>query len=190
MISPQAGELPTWMLEGVFWLAVGALLALLATAIGVWTLVSRMRELREEEKRLSILGEIESKVGRLLAAREDLEVRRLEHLLIDVRDVLRRLEQRLLASQAPALPAAATGDLLVPAPSPGLAERVTNRLLAQGYAEVQILLGVDAMADLGQRDGEVPIEARRQGVLFKGRVLVRSGRIEAVEMNPAYSVFP
>lgn len=182
--------LPIWVAEAAFWLAAGGCLALTATAIGVWTLVSRMRELCEEEKRLSILGEIQDSLTRLVSTREDLDLRRVEHLLIDMRDGLKRLEERMLAVQSPALPASVTGDTLIPAPPLHLSERITNRLLAQGFGEVQILLSEDRLKELLQLDGEVAVEARRGGVLHKGRVPIRGGRIESVEMNPAYTVFP
>ena len=34
------------------------------------------------------------------------------------------------------------------------------------------------------------VEARREGVLQKGRVVVRAGALTEVEMKPAYSIFP
>ena len=43
------------------------------------------------------------------------------------------------------------------------------------------------VADL---DRSVLVEAQRQGVLHKGRVAVRDGRLSDVELSPAYSIFP
>ncbi len=181
------------MVEAGFWIAVAALFALAATTIGVWTLVSRMRQLREEEKRLVILGEIEGHLTRLVGQREDLDLRRVEHLLIDMRDGLARLEQRVLETQSSAHPDPLAGDLLIPAPPQTLLERITNRMLIQGFSQVQILFPDSAEALPGSvQNGphEIFAEARRDGVLYKGRVRVRDGRIEGVDMNPAYSVFP
>jgi hypothetical protein len=110
--------------------------------------------------------------------------------LIDMRDGLKRLEERVLAAQSPAIATPVTSDLLIPAPPLNLSERITNRLLAHGFGEVQILIDDEELNRLHQQDGEVVVEARRAGVLHKGRVPIRNGRIDRVEMNPAYSVFP
>ena len=50
--------------------------------------------------------------------------------------------------------------------------------------------GHEKLLELVARDGEILIEANKSGVLHKGRVLVRSGRIANVELHPAYSIFP
>jgi len=184
-------EPPGWMVEAGFWIAVAALLGLAAIAAGVWTLVSSMHQLRAQEKRLALLGEIEAHVARMSAQREDLDLRRVEHVLIDIRDGLKRLEERVLEAQARrSQPEPATSDLMIPAPPQTLVERITNRMLVQGFAQVQVLTPEGEVDALHQSDGEVVGEARRNGVLYKGRVRLRSGRIDGVDMNPAYSVFP
>ena len=186
--AQAAIEVPIWMIEGSFWLAVGAFLAMLVSAFGVWVMVARIRELHEEEKQLSILSEIEGNLERLVSMREDLDLRRVEHLLIDMRDGLKRLEERsFFTAPNQDVPT----DSLVPVPAMSLGERVTNRLLAEGFERVALLPSEEELkALLESGAGDVNAEARRDGVLFKGRVTIRGGRIEGVEMNPAYSIFP
>jgi hypothetical protein len=69
-----------------------------------------------------------------------------------------------------------------------LAERTTNRLLALGYERIQVLNDADELAAL--EDGEVRVEALREGVVCKGRVLVRAGHLAEVEMRTAHGMFP
>jgi hypothetical protein len=69
-------------------------------------------------------------------------------------------------------------------------ERVVNRLLALGYERVQIATDRELLAQAFRSEGEVLVEAYRQGVLHKGRVVVRGGRITDVDVLPAYSIFP
>ena len=42
----------------------------------------------------------------------------------------------------------------------------------------------------GPRLGDVVVEARREGVLCKGRVRIRAGRIDSVQLQPAFPIFP
>lgn len=181
-----------WLPEASFWLALATLLVAGVVAAGVWTLVLRLTDLRRESERLRSLADIQAALERLVADRDDLDLRRIEHVLIDVRDGSRRLEDALLRFVEVARGAGngAVGSELVPARPDVLAERVTNRLLALGYERVQIVTRAEKLLELGAKDGEVLVEARRSGVLHKGRVLVRGGQLSEVEMNPAYSIFP
>lgn len=191
----QAGAAPDWMIETAFWLAVASFLAAGAATAGVWTIVARIRQLHEDGRRLEVLEEIDVKLGKLVAERDDLDLRRIEHVLLDVRDTQKRLEDAILrtleAGRAAAAEAPDTALVIPAAPAPhALAERVTNRLLAMGYERVQIITRTEKLAELASRDGEVTVEARRGGVLHKGRVLMRGGRLGEAELHPAYSIFP
>ena len=180
-----------WLPEASLWLGVAALIAAAVSAVGVWTLVVRLRDLRAEGERLGALEEIRGLVGRLVAERDDLDLRRLEHVLIDIRDAQKRLEDVLLRvvegeRAAPGVP----GTALARIDHESLGERVANRLHSLGYERVQIVTRAEKLTELAANDGEVLVEARRAGVLHKGRVVVRSGRLADVEIHPAYSIFP
>ncbi len=187
-----AGQASAWLPQASFWLGVAAVLIGLVVAAGVWTLVSRLTEVRRETERLRGLADVLAALEKLVADRDDLDLRRIEHVLIDVRDGSRRLEEALLRFVESAHNGRTSpGSELVPYARPeGLGERVTNRLLALGYERVQIVTRMEKLRELGASDGEVLVEARRNGVLHKGRVLVRGGQLSDVEMNPAYSIFP
>ena len=182
---------PAWMGEVAFWLAVASFLAAALAAAGVWTLVARLRELGAAGRQLSTLAELDQKLGRLVAARDDLDLRRLEHVLVDVRDTQRRLEDAFLrATEIGTSGGAQATAVAVPASPESIGERVLNRLLVLGYEKVQIVTRQEKLAELARRDGEVLVEARRDGVLHKGRVVLRGGRLTSVEIHPAYSIFP
>jgi len=189
--SPQtARAAPDWLADPFFWIAVALLAALLVTAVGVWALVVRVREVREEAKRLVLLEDVERSVGRLVAEREDLDVRRLEHVLIDLRDGQRRLEDALLRvveRERGSEPVAR--DLLAAPAAESIAERLTNRLLALGFSEVHLVTRTEELPELLD-EGEVVLEAKRDGVLYKGRAVLAAGRIADVDMSPAFSIFP
>jgi hypothetical protein len=171
------------------WLAALALAAVAAAAIGVWMIHHRLGELSRAIGQLARLEDIAVAVKKLAGDRSDLDLRRLEHVLIEIRDAQRRLEDALLrVSQSRASPASSE---LATAGAPGsLAERATTRLLALGYERVQLVTPLAELDDLGARDGEILVEARRGGVPCKGRVLVRDGRLADVEMKTAYGTFP
>lgn len=200
MLQDETGELlagaPGWLGDALLWLAVAGVFLLAVAAAGVWALVARTRALAGEAGRLDALEAIRSRLDQLLAERSDLDLRRLEHVLLDVRDAQLRLEDALLRSieAGRAGREDAASGVLVPVPrgdpSEAIGERVTNRLLALGYQQVQIVTRAEKLAELAAQDGDVLIEARRDGVLHKGRVGVRSGRLANVEIHPAYSIFP
>ena len=180
-----------WMLEAGFWLVLASFLAATAAAVGVWVLVARLRAVAAAGGRLATLSEIDQKLGRLVAARDDLDLRRLEHLLVDVRDTQKRLEDAFLrTAEAGRTATATTSELAAPAGPESIGERIVNRLLALGYEQVQIVTRAEKLAELLGRDGEVLVEARQGGVLHKGRVVLRGGRLADVELHPAYSIFP
>jgi len=144
--SPLAGGTPPWMTEAAFWLAVAAILGAAAATVGVWTIVARLRDLHEDGRRLEVLEEIDAKLGKLVAERDDLDLRRIEHVLLDLRDTQKRLEDAILRTVESGHAAGDPGTrALVPAGSQGqhsalsLGERVINRLLAMGYERVQII---------------------------------------------------
>lgn len=125
------------------------------------------------------LAPVQAAVGELVAG-----LGRIEAQL----EALRELRAEQLAAEEPAV-------TLVPpappaAPRVGLGERVTNRLLALGYERVQIVTDHELLDEIAEADGEALVEAWRNGVLHKGRVVVTAGEISAVDVHPSYSIFP
>lgn len=191
--GPVQSALPDWMLESVFWVSIGGLVALVVATAGIWAMVSHLRRIREEGARLVILEELDRKLGRLVADRDDLDLRRLEHILIDLREGQKRLEEAHLriAEQAASAGQQRAGQALaIPAGDSSVAERVVNRLLSMGFEQIQVITRMEKLNELVHRDGEVLVEAKHGGVLHKGRVSLRDGRLADVSMNPAYSIFP
>jgi hypothetical protein len=184
-----------WLLAVAVVAGVVGAAAAVAAAAAAWTLVARHRELAARARALEHLEGLARDVSALAADRGDLDLRRIEHVLIELRDAQKRLEDVLLRHAEATRAAVLAGDpstALVPAASGGemVGERAINRLLAMGYERIQIVTRAEKLAELAARDGEVLVEARKEGVLHKGRVLVRSGRIANVELHPAYSIFP
>jgi hypothetical protein len=187
----QAPESSDWLLSTIPWLLGLCAVAAGATAVGVWLLHTRLRELARLAERLSALEPIQTTLARVAREREDLDLRRIEHVLIEIRDGQRRLEDSLLR----AAQVAHHGELARGLPASdgaGLSERIVQRLIAHGYEHVQVVPTLEELAKLFEGGGshEVLVEARRAGVQCKGRVLVRDGVVVEVEVKPAYSMFP
>lgn len=186
--SEAAAELAAWIVAGLPWLGVALLLAVCAGVLGVWQLVRRTHDLERAARRLDVLEELKLLLQRLASDREDLDLRRIEHALLEIRDGQRRVEDRLLQVVESGRGGAhvASGD----ATPTGLCERITNRLLAQDFERVQILTERDELPAGAEADGSVLVEAYRAGVLYKGRVSVQTGALVDVDMKPAYTAFP
>jgi hypothetical protein len=192
MLCLLQATLPEWVAASLPWLIALCAAAAGAAAAGVWMIHARLRDLGRLAERLSVLDEIKTSLARVAREREDLDLRRIEHVLIELRDGQRRLEDLLLrASQGGArlgegAPPTAAGD------AAGLSERIVQRLVAHGFERVQVVSTLEELAQVFSGGGahEVLVEARRNGVMCKGRVLVRDGVVIDVEVKPAYSMFP
>ncbi len=63
-------------------------------------------------------------------------------------------------------------------------------LSAQGYTQVEIITPPSEIdADL-LRAGELTVEAKRGGAIFKGRVLLDEGQVVDVQLRPSHQIFP
>ncbi len=175
------------------WLVALAALAAGAAALGVWSAVRRLERLDDVAARLGALEELRTALAALLKERSDLDLRRIEHVLIELRDGQRRLEDSILrATQSALRPTPAERGHADAANPADPASRIIARVLAQGYERVQLVPGREELERLLAADGahEVLLEARRNGVLCKGRVLLRDGAVTDVELSPAYTMFP
>jgi len=181
-----------WASAALPWIALLALAVAAAGVFGVWTLVSRLERLEALSKRFDTLDEIRGDLKSFAKERSDLDLRRIEHVLIELRDGQRRLEDSILrATQAALKPAPGAVASATAAPDDP-AERLIARVLAQGYERVVLVPPREELERLLASEGahEVLVEARRNGVLCKGRVLLRDGAVTDVELNPAYTLFP
>lgn len=175
-----------------------AVILLVAMTILVWVLVQRQRVVEDRLTRLDRLDEIRTLLARIAESGGDLDLRRLEHVLIDIREGQKRLEQRLLQlaeSASTSFQEERSSGAREPERSPitSLTERVTNRLLAMGYERIQILSSTEEIAQLLDQeggDGDLLVQARRAGATCKGRVAVNGGVIAGVELKSAHSMFP
>lgn len=167
------------------------LFALLTLILGacLWILVTLQQLLSQghASKSGSDMEEHWEKVEQHLSSIRDgqgqaLDLRRIEHLLVDIRDGGRRLDERWVA----ALESQGTSN---EAGLP-LGERVRARLLSQGFERIEILTPCEYHAGLLDGGGEVLVEARRSGASYKGKVRLDGGLIVDVNLRPSHTMFP
>jgi len=182
--------LPEWWPEAALWLGFALVLLAVGGLALLWFVLNRLERLVATLAPLGGLGELERTVRGALAERDGVDLRRIEHLLIELRDGSRRLEEQLLRLAEARAGVGSSGTALVPFSSSTVGERILNRLYALGYERVELVTPSAEVEALAQGEGEVRVEARRQGALCKGRVRLRAGRIEAVQLEPAYPIFP
>src|SRR5437867_12009587 len=91
--------LPSWWAEAVLWLGLALFFAAGAAALAAWAVVRRLERLRAELRVLETLPDLQRTLTRWLAERDDLDLRRVEHLLIDLRDGSKRVEELLLRGE-------------------------------------------------------------------------------------------
>ena len=142
---------------------------------------------------VEILEQIE---GHLAEVRQNqgaaLDLRRIEHLLADVREGNKRLYEQILSSQhsasgvdSPAQATAGDGRHAWP-----LADRVVARLSALDFERIEILTPKEQLLQWEQGDGQVLVEARRSGATYKGRIPVQGGSLGEIQMRPSHTIFP
>ena len=93
------------------------------------------------------------------------------------------LADSLVPSEGQAVPTAE-------ASAAGLADRVSSRLVALGFEQIEILTPLEELEAFALVGGEVVVEARRAGALHKGRLFILGGGIADVHLRAAYEVFP
>ncbi len=183
-------------------LAVG--LGILVAAVGVllalFNLIGRLRQVDERLARLNSLKAIEGDLRSMVEGQGKLDLRRLEHVLIDIRDGQRRVEERTLAvleagTQQREAPTSAATEGRPPSPGtkqggPALADRIVTRLLALGYERVELITPAEELSRLGTHDGDALVEARRHGAMHKGKVAICDGVIADIQLRAAYELFP
>jgi hypothetical protein len=194
LADETAGAGLDWLVP---WLAVGVLAGLAAAVIYLQRLARATEALGEQARQAGAqIESLHASLARFAATREDLDLRRLEHLLVDLRDQGARTEETLLRAvqAARAEVGTSTDGAGSRTASATWVERIENRLLSLGYSQVQVFLERGQLAqldDASEREPvSVPVEALRRDVLHKGCVRVRAGRIVDVELNPPYAMFP
>ncbi len=188
-LASQAPATPFGLDTAGFWILVLCALLLAAATTALWLLVIRAKDLSESADRWSALDKIHSQLGKLVGERSDIDLRRLEHVLLDVRDGLKKVEGAFLDSvQQGRSP---DGGTAAGAGGPReISERVVNRLLALGYERVELAAEDEQLAAVAGGDGAVLVEAQRGGSLYKGRVHFENGAIRDVDMRSSHSTFP
>ncbi|MEY2747040.1 MAG: hypothetical protein RL112_2082 [Planctomycetota bacterium] len=176
------------------WTAIAAAGAIVAAAAAVAAALVLQARAKEASARLERLEASLGEVAKALAATRDqareLDLRRVEHALLDLRDLARRVEDRIVVADE-----SRRREELLPQPGQlaplggGLADRVVSRLLALGYERITFVTP-PAELDAGAGDHDIVVEARRDGAACKGRVLVRGGRIHDIQIQSAYAAFP
>jgi hypothetical protein len=188
--SPSTAPGSAWLLPLLALIGI----AILSGIVRIASLLVKQTAALSKLELLSNLEDIQAALVKIRDDRDDLDMRRLEHVLVDIRDGNKRLEEKLTRTLEHA--AAETQNKAdtqrPPNLQPGLGERIVNRLLALGYGQVEIVSTTDELAELAKEGGtgDVVIEARRNGAHFKGRVLLKDGIIADVAITPAYNMFP
>ncbi len=173
--------------QGLLLLGLGLLAGIL---IAIVALLLRLSALEKRLGPLAALGEIDAKLKAMSGSQANLELRRLEHLLVDIRDGHKRVDQRLAqVLENREREPASESDGQTPGPT-RLADRIINRLLSQGYERIEILTPAKEFEQMLNGEGEVRVEARRGGAAYKGRVKVRAGLILEVQLRAPFEIFP
>ncbi len=165
-------------------------LALLgACAVAAWVAVVRLGEIERRLANLERSDEASGAGAPSKAARDGLDLRRVEQVLGEIRDGSKRLEDALLRSIAAGRPASAALEGTT-TQAADLAERVTNRMLALGYERIVVITPREQFEGIFQGGGDVLVEARRDGAPCKGKAVFRGGALVDIAMQSAYATFP
>ena len=86
---------------GLFWLACMSMVLLIGALVVAVTMAGRLRQIEEKLQRLERLDTLDAGLTQIVERHGELDLRRLEHVLLDMRDGQKRVEERLLAVVEP-----------------------------------------------------------------------------------------
>ena len=180
---------PSAPVDLVPWIAGVSLGALIIIIWQLWRMNAVLAEQADQLDALQGLEEMAESLEVMAERSDELGRRRLEHVLIDIRDGQKRFEERWLAQMEKH--GAASGVMPgIDSSATSLSERITNRLLTMGFERIDVLTPIEEVEAMADGDGEVRVEARRGGVAHKGHVLLREGSIADVRLRDGYDAFP
>jgi hypothetical protein len=176
---------------GLFWLACMSMVLLIGALVVAVTMAGRLRQIEEKLQRLERLDTLDAGLTQIVERHGELDLRRLEHVLLDMRDGQKRVEERLLAVVEAANHEHQSFTAIEKEGARGaVSDRIVNRLLALGFERIELLTQSEDLEALLKTGGDVLVEARREGALHKGRVILKDGAIADVQMRSSYEVFP
>lgn len=179
----------------------GLQFSLFFIALVVGYLVIHMRLVRFEHYLREITGlkSINERLGALAAAMEKLKLDRVEQRLDRLHEVLEDLREDVQKTSADLTEAVVRIPTPVAAPAPHAAPvdapasdrlraLVETRLLQLGYGNLRLLTDLTGASLDGEV--EVQVECEKHHMPCKGRVLLRSGSLRDVQMQPVVQAFP
>jgi hypothetical protein len=176
------------------WLVLAAVAAVVAAGAAVYAAVLLQVRAKAAAQQWERLEASLAALTKALAATRDeareLDLRRVEHALLDLRDLARRVEDRVIVADEARHKEQLSPSTLQTQDAGSLADRIVTRLLALGYDRITFVTPPTELALGTQGDLDVVVEARRDGAACKGRVLVRHGRIHDIQIQSAYAAFP
>ncbi|MCP3916557.1 MAG: hypothetical protein GY711_13455 [bacterium] len=181
-VAPELSD-EQWLLVAVWGVGV---LGVLISMFGL--MLRRLREARSERDAGEHLARIEKQIAALAERGEGLDLRRLEHVLLDIRDGQKRVEERLVAALETRIDGRGAPDIT--ASGGGIAERIVTRLVALGYEKIELVTPGVELEQLAAKGGEVTVEAQKAGAQHKGHVSLRGGAIADVRLRSIYEAFP
>jgi len=187
--GPQAGLFSA----SLPWILIAILLTLAVIAACAVLVLRKAEDFDRRLDRLDQLEDIRAGVQRVADEHGNLDLRQVEHALLDIRDGQKRMEDRLIQTiEALRARPSESAEPVQDAPARILADRVFGRLITLGYEQISLLTPIDELDALAQdgKTGEVLVEARRNGVQCKGRIAIQDGVILDVELRSVYSAFP
>ncbi|MFT7680132.1 MAG: hypothetical protein ACI8QC_004138 [Planctomycetota bacterium] len=188
LVAPDQGSSTNLAIAGA------VLVCLVLVAWFTFLNARQLYKLRRELDPVRQLDAIEQHLARLVGDEGSPELRRVEHVLVDIRDGQKRFEERIVSLTESQGRAASAGEAPIPGAglshTAGLAERVVTRLLAMGFERIEVLSSTEEQAKLLEEGGSLVVEARRGGSLHKGRVSIENGGIASVQLRSAFQAFP
>lgn len=107
--------------------------------------------------------------------------------LAELREAMRKLEERLSRLQASPRVGAeiSPGEMAGSSPIAGHEAVVEAELRRLGFGKIRLLASQPDPAS-----GELPVEAQKDQIEYKGRVILRDGAVVECRLTPSYEVFP
>ncbi len=163
-----------------------AVLFLVGLAIVILIQMRQYKRIGKLVDDIDIIRDLRSELSEMKKSLDQLDTNR----ILSVLDDLSKAREKPDAAATPLAPVEATGFEPEDKDETDIYKEIEERLESLGFKNVSILSDIPELAEDPDKEFRLPVEALRDGAVFKGYAVIRGNKVVSERIQPAYEAFP